>query len=373
MTSFPTKWYCCFVVLLLFSLQAYSQINITGRVVDENNDRPLPGASVYFNNTTIGTYTNQQGEFYFDAINLLNTELVISYPGYELLVYKPIEAQIKGKKILFKLQINKLAQKTKLQLGDEVRKGWLNVFYQSFLGNTEEASKATITNAQQIYFTEGNSKSSIAAYADTPLVIINKMLGYKISYNLVEFLYDDATGQNYFYGYARYDEPGDSKRWIKNRQRCYYGSTLHFYRSLIAHDLYRQGFGVFLLQPVKDTLLKSNPVGDANKLPFSPVVPVPMTEVQILYIDSTNNYSIRLNGQLLVQYNKNTATQNYLNQQIYMEGNLDKGVESRILFKTSPIELNSEGVPSDATSIEYTGYWMYEKLANKLPYNYQPD
>jgi hypothetical protein len=41
-----------------------------------------------------------------------------------------------------------------------------------------------------------------------------------------------------------------------------------------------------------------------------------------------------------------------------------KGVESTIQFKKSPVGINYNGVLDDYTNIEYTGYWIYEKLAN---------
>ena len=43
------------------------------------------------------------------------------------------------------------------------------------------------------------------------------MLGYKISFDLVEFWYDDATGKSDFVGYCSYEETGDNKKYEKNR------------------------------------------------------------------------------------------------------------------------------------------------------------
>ncbi|MEJ7589338.1 MAG: hypothetical protein WKI04_17415 [Ferruginibacter sp.] len=88
-------------------------------------------------------------------------------------------------------------------------------------------------------------------------MIINNMLGYKIHYDLAEFSYDDATGQTYLNGYTRYEDLGTDKKWLKNRQASYYGSTLHFYRSLIRNELYEQGFGTFLVKQVIDSAHES--------------------------------------------------------------------------------------------------------------------
>ncbi|MEI9957264.1 MAG: hypothetical protein WDM90_13395 [Ferruginibacter sp.] len=45
------------------------------------------------------------------------------------------------------------------------------------MGLTEEADNSTIQNLDAIYFTMGENKNTIYAYADTPLIIINKMTG----------------------------------------------------------------------------------------------------------------------------------------------------------------------------------------------------
>jgi CarboxypepD_reg-like domain len=366
--------FCCSLTLLLFTLTAYTQINITGRIVDEKDDSPLEGASVYFNNTTIGTYTNQEGFFYFEAISLLNTELVISCPGYELLLYKPTAGQVEKKRIIFKLREKVASPENKLIVTEADRKRLLDIFHKNFLGITKEAAKCTISNEQNIYFTRGNSSSSFMVYADTPLVVINNMLGYKISFNLVEFSYDEATGQDYLDGYTRYEELGNDKKWIKNRQRCYYGSSVHFYRSLISNQLYEQGFGTFLLQPVTtDSIQKSLLNSEQVKAAASILTAVPITAQQILYIDTTNNFQIRVKGKLLVQYSRDPSSKEFLKRNIYIAGDLEKGVESIILFKDSPIGINNSGVLSDATNVEYSGYWIYEKAANLLPYNYRPE
>ncbi|MEO5893381.1 MAG: carboxypeptidase-like regulatory domain-containing protein [Ferruginibacter sp.] len=372
MRSLQNKWRCwCCLILVILSLPAYTQIDITGRVVDEKDDAPLPNASVYFNNTTIGTYTDQQGNFSFDAARLLNTDLVISCAGYDLLAYKPVEKQVEKKRIVFKLRASTELQ-NKMNLTEELRKKCLEIFYKSFLGVTKEANKCVVNNPGNIYFGRGVTNTGFVAYADTPLVVTNNALGYKISYNLVEFVYDDATMKSDLVGYTRYQEMGDGKKWARNRQNSYYGSTLHFYRSLIKNQLYEQGFGTFVLQPVTDSIQTSMLSDEQAAAAAEIVKTVPITAQEILYIDSSNNLSIRGVGRLLVQYSQDPASKEYLRRNVYVAGDLDKGVESQILFKTSPIGINISGVLSDASGIEYSGYWIYEKAANSLPYDYQP-
>ena len=148
---------------------------------------------------------------------------------------------------------------------------------------------------------------------------------------------------------------------------------MHFYQSLVAHQLYEQGFGTFLVQPVKESTGVVKKRDATAQQPGDEILPTPLGAQEILYIDSTNNFSIRVAGELLVQYNKDPFPKLFLVQTGNMEGYLRKGVESSIFFKASPIELNKAGLPVDDTNIEYTGYWMYEKIANTLPINYKPN
>jgi len=132
MYSRLTKFTFCFSLLLCISwLPAFPQIDIVGRVVAETDDTPLPDASVYFNNTTIGTYTNEQGNFFFRALRLPGTELVVFCPGYELLVFKPIAGQVDGKRIVLKLHKNEPLADSMVGT-DVTRKRLMSIFKEDF-------------------------------------------------------------------------------------------------------------------------------------------------------------------------------------------------------------------------------------------------
>lgn len=59
----------------------YSQVKVSGTVVDTNN-QPVPYANVYFPNTTIGTITDEEGGFYIED-QISHKQLTISFLGYE--------------------------------------------------------------------------------------------------------------------------------------------------------------------------------------------------------------------------------------------------------------------------------------------------
>ena len=372
MGALQIKWpHCCLLLLLFFYIPAYTQISINGRVVDAITNSPVANARIYFNNTTIATKTNQQGAVSFTSLYNITSELVISVSGYELLVFKPSAVQLnRQEKFVFKLQAKESAPQNTIPLNGAIKKRWLEIFYSTVLGISAEAAKCNILNDTSIYFLSTPGNNTFFAYADKPLVIDNAMLGYKISFDLLEFSYNDATAQSDFVGYCRYEETGDTKKYGKNRKHCYYGSSLHFYRSLLAHQLPPQGFGTFLLKAdtAKGNTKTAMPVQQDDLDAF-----VPVTAQQLLYIDSNNNFSIRFNGKLLVQYYHDPYGKAYLSQNVFVQGALNKGVESYLTIKSSQVDVSNTGALSDASAVSYTGYWLYERLANRLPYDYQPE
>src|SRR5690554_7609023 len=69
-----------FLIIVLFPFSLIAQTKVGGIVVDENN-LPLPYATVAFKGTTIGIVTNEDGKFYLESKNN-HTTLVVSFIGY---------------------------------------------------------------------------------------------------------------------------------------------------------------------------------------------------------------------------------------------------------------------------------------------------
>ena len=301
--------------------------------------------------------------------------LIISGVGFQLIVFKPGEAGIQDKNIVFKLSPKEQQLKEVLILTDAVRKKYLAIFEREFLGITQEASRSSIKNKRDIYFTSGGAKNSIKAHSDTPLVIINKMLGYKISFELGEFFYDNNNGRTFYYGYTRFEEMGDKNSWIKNRKRCYYGSTVHFYRSLIANDLKKQGYQVYLIKPLHfstDGSSKLTNVKPNEQEEMAMAVGVTATQIIVADSSDSNNYNITIPGKLMVQYERDPSSKNYLKKNTFIQGNLPVGFRSYVTVKAPYISLNNAGIINNPMEVEYSGYWIYEKAANMLPFNYMP-
>lgn len=340
-----------------------------GQVINEGSSEPVTGASVYFNNTSIGTSTDSSGNFEITSSRLVSYELIISSVGYEPLVYKLQVGESFNHSYLFKLKKKESLLREVLTLTDALRKKYLQLFRENFLGMTEEADSSTIENEASIYFTKpGSDKNRFNAYCDSPIIIINKKLGYKIYFQLTEFYYNEAQGIASFYGYTRYEEMGVEKRWITNRRKVYYGSSMHFFRSLIKNSLNEEYYKIFTIKD--DSLFKKSDVTNNPKRFYLPV-----TVAQILKPDSINigNFLVSSKKEIMVQYNRNTDTKSYLQKHVEVNGATLRGFQSFLTSKAEAFEIDKNGVLLNPLSVVFTGFWMHERAANILPFNYEPE
>jgi hypothetical protein len=356
-------------IFIMASIIGDAQIVIRGKVVD-SSDLPIANANIYLNRTSFGSSSNNAGEFIIEANGIYSGELIVSATGYECLSYKLDITNTTNKLYKFKL-VKKKPVNNILQQPDMKRKNWLAAFKRTLLGITEEANNCIIENLASVYFVQGEDSNITYAYADTPLVIINKLLGYEITYDLIEFSEDKKTG-SYFLGYCRYRETGDKKKWAKRRLQNYHGSTMHFYRSLINKDLYEQGFSMFEVKMPKGS------AGGRQNLNFAfiidPATVAPIEAVKILFIDSiSNEYYLHFSNTIIVEYNKRPRSVDYLSTIGFVQGLNNKGFTAYISLLTDKAGIDINGVIDEPESIMYNGFWVYEKLANQLPYNYQPN
>jgi hypothetical protein len=354
-----------FYFLFLIPSALPAQHILRGKVVDELTNKPVSGASIYFNNTSIGTSSNNAGEFSISQPGIANADLVISSVGFQSLLYKIDGTEFTGRPYIFQLKTKESTMENVLVLTDLTRGKYLQIFTENFLGITEEAAASRILNKDAIVFTSSPAEPGVLmAFTDTPLVIVNKMLGYTIHFQLEMFMYDKQTSSTSFYGFTRYEEMGSKPKWIKNRHKAYYGSTLHFFRSLISNRLEQEMYKVFV---VKEVQLRSDTGIQKVETAY------PVSANFLIKADSLqNSYQATWDHKLMIQYMKNPSSKAFLSHATFLQGNIPTGFRSWLTLKTPSIQIDASGILQDPLSVMYSGYWIYEKAANLLPFNYQP-
>jgi hypothetical protein len=371
---------------ILLALRVSAQNSITGKVLNEQNEQPLVGASVYINNSTIGTTTNEAGEFKISSLPNGYYEIVVSYVGFEILVYR-ITIQSRNMSLLFKLEPKPTEMRKVVVLSRDTRAKWLKVMRENFLGITEAARKTKIMNEDDILFEEGSGKNQVKAFSAAPLEVVNKELGYRIYFELVGFYYNAEEGRTYFYGYSRFEELNEKgktpNRYIRNRERYYKGSTLHFFHSLIDNRVKEEGFMLLNVQSManaasgKNVLIDSSSRSPSIKVSGGRSIGVGMatTRDNIFRKDSVDGnevYVLDWKETLRVSYGKDPFVKRHLTKTILMQGSLPVGVYSNVDMLERPVYMDSNGTLYNPLALQMRGYWAYEKLANMLPMNYRP-
>ena len=256
----------------LFAQQKYA---LTGSVV-EKGSTAIPGASVFIEGTTMGTQADANGLYTLKNISAGRYRLVASLVGY---VPKMIFIEVPGKITVYNFTLEEdnktLAEVRVVGSQDKTWEKQFRAFERGFIGESYDRKEVYITNREVVDFTE--NKEAFTAVASQPLQIINKSLGYKITYFMYNF--ERTNSLTSFKGLASFQElvPEDTRqerRWNRNRVEAYEGSIKHFLKSLVDNRLEEEGFNAFLLKPEYLNNLRRGLFFDPNNerhIPFKAV------------------------------------------------------------------------------------------------------
>ena len=369
-----------FFLCLTFFQRSISQYYIRGLVKDGETDQPLIGASVYINNTTKGATTDKNGQFELGPLVPGRYDVVASYVGYDPLLYSA-EVKANSIRVTFKLDKKETSLREVLVLTDETRKKYLEILKKNVLGYTKAADKCKIKNLGEVQFASGQNKDEIEAFTDSELEIENPELGYSVYFQLIRFYYNKSNIQTYFVGYTRYIDRAKNeqakKKWLKKRKEAYEGSSFHFCRSLVKKDLEQQGFTVY-------QLIKPKSSGDSTKgntlVAISQDKDVKMatkiTEESMIKLYSDSNYrtyELLIRDGWRIFYTKNSALKLELGKAMFIGGQPTKGTITGFKVRTEPVLISEHGLLLNPLSVFAEGMWVYERLANMLPEDYEPE
>lgn len=226
----------------------YNQI-INGTIFDKKTKSLIYSASVYFNGTSVGTLSDENGNFRLNISKYPTMPLTISAIGYYSVTLNDYS---KDKPILIYLnpktfELNEIVVRGKSQWLK--RSENLTIFRNEFLGTTGNSMSCVITNEKDIRFKSSSNNDTLKASSINPLLIDNKALGYKITYFLDNFEYCKSSQSFLFEGKVFFKEDSvisDTKKGYieKKRKATYLGSRMHFLRSLWIDNLNSAGFSV---------------------------------------------------------------------------------------------------------------------------------
>jgi hypothetical protein len=350
------------LLLLVFigaSVITPAQFVITGSVVDSVSKEPLVNASVFCQNTTLGTVTDKEGKFSL-SLKSGGYDLIFSYTGYLTQTIKVTE----NTKIDVQLvKEEKSMGEVVLRNTFEVADGWTkygDFFFQNFVGSTPNAAKCSLLNPEVLKFYYYKRSNRLKVLATDAIQISNQALGYNLRYQLDSFVYFYNSQVSTYRGYCLFSEMEgeDSLKaiWKTARQKAYEGSKLHFMRSYYDSTLYEDGWVIDMLDEKSEK--KFNRVDN------------PYDTLYYGALDSTLQIEVWYPRKLSIAYTNKKPEPEYLKKM-----GLPKNVQYPISYIDikETIAITENGYYYDQKDWINQGYWSWKLVGDQLPYDFAPE
>ncbi|HTH81956.1 MAG TPA: carboxypeptidase-like regulatory domain-containing protein [Mucilaginibacter sp.] len=223
--------------------------SISGRVTSKETKSAIARASVFLSNSSFGTITSNEGNFSLNNLRPGQYTLTVTILGYEDFT-KTVLVNDAPIKIDIELE-PKAIQLREVVISSTSAADWKRnyaQFREEFIGTDQNAKSCDVINPKILNFTYHRTQQVLEADADEFLIVDNRALGYRVKFLLRSFKSDKIAGLVAYGGERLFEElPGTAaqkKKWKINRDLAYYGSAMHFYRSLYTDKLKEEGFEV---------------------------------------------------------------------------------------------------------------------------------
>lgn len=356
------------LLLLLASLNVEGQSGyylVKGKVIDKVSKAPLQGASVFAQNTTLGTVTDAAGNF---KIRLAEGgySLIITYTGYETGSIRVNRASSLNDSLVFELSSKEKAlEAVSVAISAPLKDGWQKYgefFTENFIGQTKFAKQCVIKNPEVLHFYFSKKRNSLRVLAKEPLIVDNFALGYTLKFAIDSFTNDYNTQANLFVGYPLFEEMqgtiDQQETWKKNRAIAYEGSMLHFARSLYDRTLQEEGFEI-------QFIIKNN--GEEIPIPLQNLYGALNYEKD----DSTNTVEFYPNQREVAIIYKEKPEPAFLELDSSAKKNFQ--LSTLTFAKDQSIVIEQNGYYYDQEDIITNGYLAFKKIGDMLPYDYEPE
>ncbi len=351
-------------LLLIVTTNSFAQtyFTISGKVSADANGTVLQAASVFAQNTTVGTVTDAEGNFKLSLPNG-GYDLIISYTGYKTEI-KRITTADANESIQIKLkEKEKELEAVAVTSSNEVTDGMAkygSFFKDEFIGKSINAQQCSLQNPEVLHFFFSKKKNRLKITATSPLIIKNNALGYNIKYALDSFTHEYKTEISTYTGYPLFENMlADSiqmQKWNMARNEAYKGSTLHFMRSLFRKSLNEEKFEIqFIIKGTsKDEAIKLKDVYAALNYEKT---------------DSTQTVEVFPNqNNVGVLYTAQKPSNEFIKENPSEPKDFKFSMMS--IKPNESIIIEQNGYYYDQNDVTTSGYWAWDKVGDQLPYDY---
>ena len=404
-----TKSQIIIPVFLLFIFKLSAQINLKGNIYFKNE--PKSNVTVYLNNTTTGTITNNNGEFNLE-VNKGVYELIISHIGFKTIKYD-FDTSTYTTPLIFALLEEESVLDEVVLNGKENNDEWeynFSVFFREFIGTSEFSNFCSIQNPDVLFFEFDSENNILTAEAIAPLHIKNEALGYDILYDLKHFSIEKKITK--YLGFSYFKELKGSKskqkKWKKNRLKAYNGSQVHFYKSVLKKTAKEDGFVINQFvrvknkdRPSQEKLINARKMLTKLNVPinFFKKIGTPKNSIDSAlitlkkaklpkYIDylykseipssdiiskENNRTYLQFDNNLRITYLKEKEEKGYILRNKFNKPRKAFPQASNIIPLEEKTIIYPKGILANPLNVLYEEYWSYEKFAHSLPLDYEPN
>jgi hypothetical protein len=366
MNSF--RFFLMAALLAAAAVQAQTY-TLTGKITDAVTAEPLPFCHVFVNRTTLGTTTDEKGNFTLRNIPDARTEIVITYIGYQ--TYTRITTFPDDQPVVLNVRLQPDAQQlSEVQVQTTRDKKWedqLARFERLFFGRTPFKEKCMIKNSWALDFEETRTGGAVKliARASQPLQIENYPLGYRVTYYLDQF---ESTNEeinlrgNIQFEPLRTFSDAEEKYWHDNRLKAYLGSTRHLLKAMVSNTHASQGFQIYYPKNSgqEATIRSGSFTANVDKT-LSLYEQGNLVQPGI----RKNEYRLIIPRQLEVHYTQQQASPIVYRDIFFPISWLES--------KGGIIELTAEGVVLNPEKLVLAGEMLNKRVAEMLPHDYQPE
>lgn len=390
-------------LLVVFSNSSEAQNTLKGRVIEYSTETPIPYASIFLTNTTLGITADEQGEFTL-SIPDGSYNVLVRMLGYEPLTFSINTNRLPKKG--FQVQLNSEDQELEeIDVEEERDPIWyrnLELFKKYFLGTSKNGQSVQIENEKDLLLDRESHPDILQVSAKNPIQLDNPNLGYHVEFLLVDFEYDFKKETILYKGYPLFIPYEDVKRakakkFQKNRGLAYRGSLQHLIHCLYLGVSEEEGY---VLQKMKSIPNPDKPspaiMEEARSLVKSSTSTALKDSIQVHVLSKSTlpdsilvlqqqaldpeslldrekeegRVFLNFSDHIHITYTKEPMAREYPGAPI---GSYRKSNQiSKIKLNDPRVELFASGSFDDPLGIMVEGYMAWERVGDLMPIDFVP-
>ncbi len=350
------------LILMIFCTHCIAQ-NLNATIIDRKSGIPVENVFVFFDNSSIGTLSDENGNFSLVSAADQFTTIVFSHLNYQ---QKYIEVD-KWQDTILMIPRPHILTKAEVvaKASPKSKRRWTKQFRTAFIGADVSEKDVTIENEDVLLFKVENDWL-IASSAD-PLRIINQKLGYAMAFYLNEFRMGPESVVEYA-GSVFFEELEGSKKerakYKRARKKVYRRSSRKFFKSILERPLHELDYSVGYSKYASE---QSNFV-DFRPLDSLTILPLDSNIYQLNVADALTIIDLNI----ITAYQRGDLKTQELGMQMINEAQTREAI-SHLWPRSNKIIFNKYGRILNARDVEEFGYWAGIRVGYLLPLDYDPN